>query len=52
MSALQNEINRLSTLKESFARLVSYLGITEEAGFTPLTTEEITNEINTLWEGL
>ena len=32
--------------------VAQHFGITTATEFTPLTTEEITNEINTLWEGL
>lgn len=32
--------------------VAQFFGITAATEFTPLTTEEITNEINTLWEGL
>ena len=41
-----------SKIYEDIHNVAQLFGITAATEFVPLTTEEITNEINTLWEGL
>ena len=64
MDALENKVEEvgnkidniqlpeIDTSELASKNLEQFFGITAATEFTPLTTEEITNEINTLWEGL
>ena len=46
------ELPEIDTSELASKNLEQFFGITAATEFTPLTTEEITNEINTLWERL
>lgn len=46
------KLPEIDTSELASKNLEQFFGITAATEFTPLTTEEITNEINTLWEGL
>lgn len=48
----ENQEATNSAIYNDTHNVAQFFGITDSTEFTPLTTEEITNEINTLWEEL